>query len=581
MNKRKVLLLGVGGMLAGAVLLAGFTANAQTGNYVDMDVMNNVVTEGIRDCRGGEGANVPLITWGGDMITIHANGDSLTTQAGSVFADEGLNVTLKREDIFIKQVEAYLRCDTPYLRGTQGQLNLAAAATEGDPRTQMITIFQHTWSNGGDALVVKGDITSPADLKGKTIALQAYGPHIGYLFKVLADAGLKPTDVILKFTKDLVGFEDDTTPGVALLEDKSIDAVMVIIPDALALTSGGNVGTGSGDSVKGARILLSTKSASRVISDVYAVRKDYYDANKAEVQSFVHGLLVAEERLVTAARGKTDAFKKTVAAAADILLDAPTALGDAEGLWLDAETTGINGNVKFFTNDKFPRNFTRITEEIQKSYVELGLLTNAVPLADAAWDYSILAMGLSNVGKIEAPRFDNAKLSAAVTAKAAVGGLDDDSLFSFQINFKPNQSAFSATVYEKSFKKVIELAATYAGAVITIEGHSDVLGYLKKKKKGAGEGILSKIRQSAKNLSIGRAVSVRDAILEMATQNGVPMDVSQFVTIGYGITQPLTGVKADGTPNAPKSKSEWLSNMRVVFNIVNIEGESESFELLD
>lgn len=565
----------------GAALLISVAATAQTGNYVDMDVMNNVVTEGIRDCRGGEGTNVPLITWGGDMITIHANGDSLTTQAGSVFADEGLNVTLKREDIFTKQVEAYVRCDTPYLRGTQGQLNLAAAVTESDPRTQMITIFQHTWSNGGDALVVRGDITSPADLQGKTIVLQAYGPHIGYLFKVLADAGLKPTDVILKFTKDLVGFEDDTTPGVALLEDKSIDAVMVIIPDALALTSGGNVGTGAEGSVKGARILLSTKSASRVISDVYAVRKDYYDANKAEVQSFVHGLLVAEERLVTASRGKTDAFKKTVAAAADILLDAPTAIGDAEGLWADAETTGINGNVKFFTNDKFPRNFTKITEEIQKSYIELGLLTQTIPLAAAAWDYSILAMGLSNVGKIEAPRFDNAKLSAAVTAKAAVGGLDDDSLFSFQINFKPNQSAFSSTVYEESFKKVIELAATYAGAVITIEGHSDVLGYLKKKKKGAGEGILSKIRQSAKNLSVGRAVSVRNAILEMATQNGVPMDVSQFVTIGYGITQPLTGVKADGTPNAPKSKSEWLSNMRVVFNIVNIEGESESFELLD
>jgi len=276
---------------AAALVLTSAVSAQAASNYVGMDSVNNVVTEGVRDCRGGEGNNIPIITWGGDMITIHANGDALVTKAGSVFDKEGLALTLKREDVFTKQVAGYLRCDTPYIRGTQGQLNLAAAVTENDPRTKMVTIFQHTWSNGGDALVVKDGIKSLADLKGKTIALQAYGPHISYLFKILSDAGLKPTDVKLKFTKDLVGLDEDTTPGVALLEDKSIDAAMVIIPDALTLTSGGTVGTEAEGAVEGATILLTTKSASRVISDVYAVRQDYFDAHKAEVQSFVHGLM--------------------------------------------------------------------------------------------------------------------------------------------------------------------------------------------------------------------------------------------------------------------------------------------------
>ena len=568
-------------MVGFAVMVAASAASAV--EYTSMNPLEQELAgSSVRDCRGGEGVNVPVITWGGDMVTIYANGNNLQTQAGSVFADEGLTITLKREDVFTKQVEAYLACKTPYMRGTQGQVNLATGLTEKDARTKMVTIYQHSWSNGGDALVVRGDIKKPADLKGKTIVLQANGPHVAYLFKVLKDAGLALTDVNLKFTKDLVGFDDDTTPGTALLDDDKIAAAMVIIPDALALTSGGNVGTGAEGSVKGATILLSTKSASRVISDVYVVRKDYFDANRAEVQAFVHGLLVAEEKLRKLVRSKGDGYKEMITAAADILLDAPTAIGDAEGLYADAETTGFNGNKKYFTDKAYPRRFDVVTNEIQQFYTEMGLLTGTASIATAGWDYSILSMDIAGAAAsaAETPRFDNDKLSAAVTAKAAAGALDDGALFEFQINFKPNQSSFPMEVYEDSFKKVIELSATYAGAVITVEGHSDVLGFLKQRKKGAGEAVLSRTRQSAKNLSIGRATSVRDAILELAKSQGISMDPSQFVTIGYGISQPLTGI-TNGVPNAPKTKPEWLSNMRVVFKIVNIEGESSDFELLE
>ena len=79
---------------------------------------------------------------------------------------------------------------------------------------------------------------------------------------------------------------------------KSIDAVMCIIaPDGLMLTAGGKVGTGAEGSVKGAKILLTTKTASRVIADVYAVRKDYLDANRDKVQRFVHALMKGQEQL--------------------------------------------------------------------------------------------------------------------------------------------------------------------------------------------------------------------------------------------------------------------------------------------
>src|SRR3990167_7409663 len=115
-----------------------------------------------------------------------------------------------------------------------------------------------TWSTGGDCLVVKDDIKTLQGLEGKTIVLQAYCPHEDLLVTALKTAGLTTKDVTVKYVKDLTG--TDETPGAAL-SDPSVSAVFVIIPDGLALTSGGTTGTGAEGSVKGTRILFSTKTA--------------------------------------------------------------------------------------------------------------------------------------------------------------------------------------------------------------------------------------------------------------------------------------------------------------------------------
>ena len=582
---RHVFGLGIGLAMAMGANISLANNTQQAANYVQFQPMRTVVTEGVRDCRGGEGSNVPLITWGADIVTLYANGNNLTTEAGSIVADQGLSLKLKRQDVFTKQVEAYLRCDTPYLRGTMGMLGMATDITESDPRTELVVIYQHSWSAGGDALVARSNIKKPEDLKGKTIAVQNYGPHVDYLFKILDDAGVKPNEVNIVWTTDLVGFVSDSTPGVALLDDDTVDAAMVIIPDALALTSGGTVGTGAEGSIEGGHILLSTKSASRVIADVYAVRKDYFESNQAEVQKFVHALFQAEERLRDLFRNKStrgDEYQAMISSAAKHLLDAEAAVNDAEGLWADGETVGYVGNKRFFKEPTHPRSFKNIANEISKSYTSAGFITNSLNVADAAWDYGLLAAGVTNTSNTSKPKFDNTALTTAVTSKAAGGALSDDTLFELTINFKPNQNDFPIELYIDQFNKVVDLAATYGGAVITVEGHSDSLNYLKKQKDGAGDAILSQIRQSARNLSMARANSVRDTIMKMAEDTrGYSMDSSQFVTIGMGISSPAHGRMCGEDPCPPQTKSEWLENMRVVFRIVNIEGESSEFELLD
>jgi ABC-type nitrate/sulfonate/bicarbonate transport system substrate-binding protein len=522
---------------------------------------------------------VPLITWGGDIATIRANGDQAATAANSAFAKEGLDLRLVREDVFSRQIDAYMSGRSPYLRGTLGMINMAGDLLNADPRTKPVIIYQMTWSSGGDALVVKSGIGSAKDLKGKTIALQAYGPHVDYLTKVLADAGLSTRDVKLRWLPDLTG--SPNTP-MAALQQADVDAAFVIDPDAQVLTSGGAVGTGAEDSVRGAHILLSTKTANRIIADVYAVRSDYLASNRKQVEGFVHGLMVGEEQLrglVHSKAAQAAPYRKTMTASAQLLLDSAQAVADAEGLYGDAEFVGYAGNVDFFANAKFPRSLAQLNSEIQASFVPTGLVAGNARLAAAGWDYSALKRGLSSTEGSESPHFDESEVAAVINRRQQQNRMTEGELFAFEIFFEPNQNAFSADLYKESFEKVIDLASTYGGALITIEGHSDTMAYLQQKKAGQPELVLGRIRQSAKNLSLSRAIAVRDSLIAYARAKGITLDESQFAVVGQGIGQPRNGM-CGADPCPPKNEREWRNNMRVQFRLIQVEAESSVFKPL-
>ena len=547
-------------------------------SYIDVKPLSQVVKTRVANVKSGV-AVLPIITWGGDIATIYGNGNKRSTTNNSIFANNNLKVKLQREDVFTKQLERYIAGETPYLRGTLGMINAAADLLNKDARTKPVVIYQHTWSAGGDALVVKSGIQTAKDLKGKTIALQAYGPHIDYLAKILNDSGIKLSEVKIKWLADLTG--TDNSPMNALYES-DIDAAFVIIPDALALTSGGNVGTGSEDSIKGAKILLSTKTANRIIADVYAVRSDYLKANNKSVQSLVRSLMLADEAVTKIVKNKASnstEYQRLMRASADILLDSPQAISDAEGLYADAEYVHYNGNIKFFQDAKNPRSFAKLNREIQSSLASIGLTNGNAQLTNVNWDYPSLKKGLTNTAVAEAPRFNEKAVAQVISKKQQQGSLKDGELFSFEVFFSPNQQTFSADLYQDAFERVISLAATYGGAIITVEGHSDPMGFLRKLKSNEPAVVLGRVKQAARNLSVNRSNQVRDSIIQYADNKGVSLDKSQFATVGHGIAQPKTGI-CSNNPCAPKNEKEWRSNMRVEFRIIQIEAEADVFKPL-
>ena len=562
-----------------AVLLGGVLATPAFGlaaaKFIDAPPLTQVAKSAVAACPAHDVLPLPIITWGGDIATIYANGNQAETARTSLFAKSNLKVRLTREDVLSRQLDNYLACRSPFLRGTMGMVGQVAEVTDRDPRTRMVVIYQLTWSAGGDALVVKGNIRQPQDLRGKSIALQAYGPHVDYLAKVLRDSGMSLKDVKLRWVKDLTGTQE--SPRAALAQP-DIDAAMVIIPDALALTSGGKVGTGAEDSVKGARILLSTKTANRIISDVYAVRSDFLQAHRPRVESLVRTLMLAEEQLASLMKKKgTPEYKAMISAAAKLLLDSADAVQDTEGMYADAHFAGWRGNVSFFGDPKNPRSFSTLGTEIDDALVSAGLRTKPAAYEHARWDYNALKGTLANTAGVEAPRFDAPTVSQVVTRRAQKDQLGEGQLFTFAVQFKPNQNTFSAGEYGKEFDRALNLAATYGGAVITVEGHADPLAYVRTKKQGESELVLSRIRQSAKNLSLTRANAVRDSVVEYAKQKGVRIDPTQFAVVGHGIDRPKNGM-CGTDPCAPATESQWLANMRVEFRIIQVEAEENVFK---
>jgi ABC-type nitrate/sulfonate/bicarbonate transport system substrate-binding protein/outer membrane protein OmpA-like peptidoglycan-associated protein len=557
--------------------------------YTTAHPLASAITTPVTDCPRFSQLPVPIIAWGGDMATIYANGSTEGTSPRSLFAQKNLSVKLYREDRLAKQIEDFVSCKTPFLRGTLGMVAQASDVLNADPRTKPVVIYQLTWSEGGDVLVVKDGVKEPKDLAGKKIVLQAYGPHVDYLTTVLKSAGISLSDVTIQWVKDITaGDKASVDPAKAFREDPTVQAAFVISPDGNALTSGGKVGTGSEDSVKGAHALLSTKTASRIIADVYVVRRDWFDANQNTVFAFVHALMLAQEASAKLMSDKQP--KKTyddfIKASAKMLLGSADSTADAEGLWGDARFVGWKGNVQFLADNSFPRNLAKLSAEASEALITLKLIAKPVGLTAGALDYAKLSEGIADTAGIEASRFNREGVEKLMRERQQTDKMAEGRLFSFEIRFAPNQQSFTADLYGAEFDRVVGLVSTYGGALLTIEGHADTLEYLKRKQAGGTVEELSRMKQGAKNLTLQRANAVRDALLAYAKHKGVTLDPNQFATVGNGFMRPnVAGCTFDKDGDitakcAPRTKDEWDAMRRVVFSVVSVESEAETFQAL-
>jgi outer membrane protein OmpA-like peptidoglycan-associated protein len=557
---------------------------------------------------------VPYITWGGDMATFYANG-GVSTQSGSIFGRQGLNLRLAAGDDFVQQVRDYRAGKSPFLRGTYRMMGLASEVIGSDPRTKGVMILQMTWS-AGDHLVSRETLRTVSDLQGKTIALQRGGPHVGMLDDVLKSAQLTWKDVRVVWTKDLTGSQD--SPAELFRKRPEIDAVFTITPDMLGLTGGLNTaGTGAEGTVKGARVLVSTAQLSRSITDVYVCRKDFYDANKELVTKFVAGYLKACEEVIDLKKKYETAgspeYTRLLTLSQEIYgkTTVPT-LEDAHGLLSDCTFTGYPGNVVFFTEKGNLSGF----EPFQKSALDLavgqGYAKERMALFPSGLDYNSPAFKnyLTKTDLNRQERFRAEAVRNEIELLTSGGTLSENTILSFTINFEPNQTEFTAEQYGGEFQRVVETAQRFGNAVIAVRGHADPTktlldlvragtqkGILKQSgsrgnysyslqgrplnlerteelvkliEGGAFDGVAEyrprETMQAALNLSRNRAESVLTSLINYARSKGLNIDQSQVQPVGVGIREPFLA--------KPSTMDEAKQNMRVEFRVLRVTAEA-------
>lgn len=566
---------------------------------------------------------VPFITWGGDVATFLANG-GLTTRTGSIYQKLGLKLRLTNGDDFVGQVKDYMSGKTPFLRGTFRMLGQASEVLGSDPKTKPVIILQLTWS-AGDHVVARDNLNTLNDLKkaggGKVkIACQRGGPHVGLLDDMLRAAQIDWSDVEIVWVPDLTG---DSGPAELFRKDPTIGACCVISPDMIGLTGGlDSKGSGAEGTVRGAHVLVSTAQMSRSIADVYAVRSDWFQANRAVAEKFVAGYLAAAQQVGPMRKAfeesgrLTPQYKALLTMSQDILGEEvlPTLEVDAHGLLLDCTFVGLPGNISFFLDKGNLNGFDAKLKTALDLAVGQGYAKVRSGFVPAGFDYRQIAKvaGIEYVepgkmaGKIDAEAIDLFPDSA---------GLDDRTILSFTIRFEPNQSEFPSDRYGAEFNRAIQSASTFGNAVVVIRGHSDPTKSLVDLiRAGMTKGIIQRsgtrpnykyfvrvggqsqpldltqtkavaqlitsgefdgaqpspreTMQAALNLSQARAQAVKDAIVKFAEQQSVNLDVTQMQPVGAGILEPLV--------SKPSNMDEAKQNMRVEFRIVKVPAEAIS-----
>ncbi|SEP04479.1 OmpA family protein [Aquisalimonas asiatica] len=515
------------------------------------------VAEQYQPCGDTAALVLPLARSGLDLVPLYANGYQLETADGSPFAEQDLDVLLREPAGLQSQLEAYLACETPIMRLTQAQALLVAKATEANAGSAMTAFYQHGWSVGAHELRAASGVEELTGLNQGTVAVGPNGGGLDLLAEATrvareragSDWAQSPSVVL---TDDASGTGGDT-PEQRLAEDDRLTAALVAT-----------------DAPGEHAVLLSSQSASRAVSSVYVVRRDFLDAHREQVEGLVTALFNAEEQV------REDVTTQIVDwnAVAGHLLGDSDAHEQARRMWSDVETVGVQGNVDW-SGDTGLRSFHRLNGEIAGALRAMGVLSATPTLALADMSYSNLADGVFDQRRAELSSFDPDAARTLLSEQRDGGDIDGRTILRFEIRFQPNQDQFPASEYADDFADVLDAAQRYRGALLTVEGHADPSLYVQRRSWGASEDLLAQQRDNLAELSEARAESVRQSVLAFASEHSVRLDSSQLITEGLGISDPATGL-CDDVP-CPVAGDEQAENRRVVFRVVEIEAESDAF----
>lgn len=470
-----------------------------------------------------------LNVWAGWAPIIHANegfsaGKIWTTPDGEEF-----KVELVLIDDPVAMRDAYAAGEVHIGWATLDMVPLFLQGfvdEEGNPRDSRVMprIYQQIdWSNGGDGIVVRDNIQSVSDLRGRQIVLAQNSPSHYFALNMLVFGGVQPADVNWVFTPD--AFQ----AAAAYANNPDISAAVTWAPDIYTLSE-----------APGNRMLVNTLTANKLIADVWFSRADFARDHEDILEGIVRGIFDSMETLYEDESAQ-DQVAQLMGAGYDIPPD------ECKAMLADAHWTNWAENYQFLVNRNNPAGFQRVWNQAYMLYSRIGTITHEPVPFEQVMDYSIIQR-LADVAPYSNHQ-DRYQVQFQPRSVSEITGAESPILTqTVTLNFFPNSWDLTKTItrevngasveelYDPNVDAVLEEIAALAGefgfARIVISGHTDA----SMRGQVPSELVV--------DLSQRRANAVKDALIQRYS-----IDVNQLSAQGLGWASP-----AD--PNDPNNHAK-------------------------
>lgn len=412
---------------------------------------------------------------------------------------------------------------------------------QGKPRDSRVMprIYQQVdWSNGGDGIVVRQNVKTVADLRGRKLVMAGNSPSQYFALNMLVAGGVQPSEVEMIYT------EDAFQAAAAFNNEKSIAGAVSWAPDIYNLAD-----------QAGNRMLVTTATANKLIADVWFVRADFAHDHPGIVEALVRGIFDGMESL------KEQPQKERCAQLMATGYNIPAT--ETIKMFGDAHNTNWGENYQFFMNANNPANFERVWKQAYYLYGQIGTIPRTQrPVAfDQVMDFSIIEK-LGKEQKYSSQR-DEYQIQLAPKTIGQIKAESDEILTNTVIiHFFPNSWDLHKKVTHREAGKDVEelydpnvdivldeiakLVGQFGAARIIIEGHTD------SSRRGEAPADL------VKELSLNRANAVKEAVVRK-----FKLDPNHFAVAGMGWDVP-----AD--PSDPENQAK---NRRVEIKVYSAEKE--------
>lgn len=367
---------------------------------------------------------------------------------------------------------------------------------KGDVKAK--AIMQVDWSRGGDAIVADNSIQKIEDLRGQRISLALYTPSHWLLEYNIRNSSLTP-DEQAEIVRNIVGknaspdARDDFIAG-------RVNAAVVWEPDV----------TDAIQKRPNSHVLLSSKTASKLIADLMVVREDFLKKHPDIVKEFVQGWL----------DGTEEAYRNPDLATKLLMENEPLYKELGEKTTRDQLGTvrwaTLADNVEMFDLDNMDRSngqpplFDKIFDTASRAWVQRGYI--AMPVSPSiAKDTSFLQQILASA---PVARIDD-RLPAPSSDPCSSKGVETKRV---TITFPSGRSDLDAQARQVINDEIALLPQTLANAYFCLEGNTDIVGN----------------HQQNVILSKARADTVRAELV-----NHFKLQETQITSVGRGPDNPV------------------------------------------